>query len=196
MHPKPAHRVALNTPAETAAAHLSALMDGQADALEPACRAWREGAAARATWHRYHLIGDALRAESLVAAPAHDAAFLQALRARLATEPVRLAPDAGDTRARQGWRVPVAVAASAVLVVGSMAVARLGPAGAAAPALAQATDTHHGTQRDAVVPALLTDARLDEFLRAHRAAAGGLGAAAAGGSLRPVGLLVPVSARP
>ena len=197
MHPEPTPRVDLKPSSEApAAASLSALMDGQPDALEPACRAWRDDAAARATWHRYHLIGDALRAESLVVAPAGDAAFLQGLRARLSAEPARLPPALARTEAPQGWRVPVAVAASLVLVVGAMLVARMGPGAVGDPTLALAADSAQGLQGDAGVPAVLTDARLDEFLRAHQAAGGGLGAAAAGGGLRRADLLVPVSVRP
>src|SRR3990167_6572667 len=73
---------------------LSSLMDGD---LEPgaageACAAWRHDADARASWNAYHLIGDVLRSEDLATLPASDEAILQSLRARLADEPVPLAP--------------------------------------------------------------------------------------------------------
>lgn len=73
---------------------LSALADGECDGelAGMACRAWREDPGARAVWHAYALIGDVLRSEDLAASPAHDAAFLDRLRLRLADEPVVLAP--------------------------------------------------------------------------------------------------------
>ena len=73
---------------------LSALIDGESDAAgaENCCGAWRSDAQARASWHAYHLIGDVLRSEDLTSDPAHDAAFLAALRTRLEREPVVLSP--------------------------------------------------------------------------------------------------------
>ncbi len=77
---------------------LSSLMDGDlsdADAAG-ACTLWRHDAGARRDWHAYHLIGDVLRSDDLAASPARDEAFLQALRLRLADEPVPLAPAAAS----------------------------------------------------------------------------------------------------
>jgi sigma-E factor negative regulatory protein RseA len=71
---------------------LSALADGDADALDRGLAAWRQDPAARARWHSYHLIGDVLRSDELVQTASHDAAFLAQLRTRLADEPVPLAP--------------------------------------------------------------------------------------------------------
>lgn len=114
---------------------LSALSDGQAtpEEVARAAAAWRDDAQARATWHRYHLIGDALRSpESLQTSD--GAAFLQGFRARLAQEPVVLAPQAPQTShhdlpaaadlaslKRRPWAGPAAVAASFLLLVGLMA---------------------------------------------------------------------------
>ncbi len=42
---------------------LSALADGDVHALDGACGLWRDDAAARKTWHAYHLIGDVMRSE-------------------------------------------------------------------------------------------------------------------------------------
>jgi len=74
---------------------LSALTDGQAtpEEVARACAAWRDDPQARAAWHRYHLIGDALRSPELLQAGT-GSAFLQGFRARLAQEPVVLAPQA------------------------------------------------------------------------------------------------------
>src|SRR5689334_13843162 len=68
---------------------LSALADGDATR---AFQAWRDDPDARAAWHSYQLIGDVLRSEDLACEPEADQAFLVALRARLADEPVVLAP--------------------------------------------------------------------------------------------------------
>lgn len=81
-------------PANAARSSLSSLMDGDLapGAVADACRAWRDDAEARDCWHTYHLIGDVLRAEDLAVSPARDRDFLQALRTRLADEPVPMAP--------------------------------------------------------------------------------------------------------
>ncbi len=75
---------------------LSALMDGalRGSSADAACALWRNSARAREDWHAWHLIGDVLRSDDLATTPARDAAFLQALRGRLASEPVPLAPAA------------------------------------------------------------------------------------------------------
>lgn len=79
---------------ESARVHLSALMDGQADARDwaQALEAWGQDPAQRADWHAYHLIGDALRSDDLVAGSSGGAAFLAGFRERLAQEPVVVAP--------------------------------------------------------------------------------------------------------
>ena len=152
---------------------LSSLMDGD---LEPgaageAFAAWRQDADVRASWHAYHLIGDVLRSEDLATRPASDEAFLRSLRARLADEPVPMAPSP-----LVPVHVPAAVAAGFMAVAGVMVVTRLmapepvaGPTLAAAPAGAMAASGM-----------LVRDARLDRYLSAHRSLANGT--AAAGGA--------------
>ena len=127
---------------------LSALVDGElaGDPAAQACAHWRESGAARSSWHTYQLIGDVLRSDDLASDPARDAAFLMALRLRLADEPVVLAPQplvssvsalaaggrvalpvqaAGSGRSgRWMWLAPSAVAAGFVLVAGALMVAR------------------------------------------------------------------------
>jgi sigma-E factor negative regulatory protein RseA len=68
--------------------HLSALADAELDAADVAqvCADWQQSAQAQATWHAYHVMGDALRSGELVTHPAHDAAFLQTFKARLQQE--------------------------------------------------------------------------------------------------------------
>ena len=123
---------------------LSALSDGQASSAEAAQASaqWRDDPQTRAAWHRYQLIGDALRSPELLQAT-EGARFLQGFRARLAQEPVVLAPQHAAVAAvatvgaaaklaatpvqvdaslrRRPWAGPAAVAASFVLLVGLMA---------------------------------------------------------------------------
>jgi sigma-E factor negative regulatory protein RseA len=121
---------------------LSALVDGEldGDATAQACAHWRGNEASRASWYAYQLIGDALRSEDLAGNPARDAGFLTALRARLAVEPVVLAPQAleappmqaassgqvanGTSRGRWGWLAPSAVAAGFMAVAATLMLSR------------------------------------------------------------------------
>ncbi len=143
---------------------LSALMDGDADeaATERACAAWRAHPDARADWHVYHVIADALRTPDLSPSAAGDAAFLEAFRERLKSEPVVVAPvvaakpaaagavalgangaahavsQAGSGARRGTWRAPFAAAAGVAAVAGIVYVTRLGlpDVGGAGPVLA------------------------------------------------------------
>jgi hypothetical protein len=119
---------------------LSALTDGQAspDEVAAASAAWRDDVLARTTWHRYQLIGDALRSPELLQA-SDGAAFLRSFRARLAEEAVVLAPqpmrvapvgsseanvvagNMGQSLNPRPWFGPAAVAASFVLLIGLLA---------------------------------------------------------------------------
>jgi len=187
---------------------LSALADGQADAAEPACGLWRDDAAARQTWHAYHLIGDVLRSEELAREPVRDAAFLAGLRAKLAAEPVVLAPGTAVARerARQPWLLPAAAAAGFVAVAGVLVVLQLGTPGARMPAvIAGASGPGFTVVRNAAAPTapfstesagFIRDPRLDEYLRAHQAAGGGVAAASPGGTLRRVDVVVPGAGGP
>lgn len=210
MHPPSAHPTA---PADGLAADfsandprgwLSALADGQADAAEPACGLWRDDAAARQTWHAYHLIGDVLRSEELAREPGRDAAFLAGLREKLAAEPVVLAPATATARdrARQTWLLPAAAAAGFVAVAGVLVVLRLGTPGAPVPAAVLAGASGSGftavsnaaplaAQFPAVGADFIRDSHLDEYLRVHQAAGGGVASAAPGGTLRRVDMVVP-----
>ncbi|MBI3154546.1 MAG: sigma-E factor negative regulatory protein, partial [Burkholderiales bacterium] len=89
---------------------LSALVDGDGDAVERGCKGWQRDPALRARWHTYHLIGDVLRSDELASTPRHDARVLEGVRARLAREPVLVAPQlpqpAVRGRAAAPWRVP------------------------------------------------------------------------------------------
>jgi hypothetical protein len=100
---------------------------------------------------------------------------------------------------RPSWRLPAAMAASFVLVAGAFTVARLGPvsaggefaSGSGASAVVAAADARVAGDG----AALITDPRLDEFLRAHQAMGGGMLATAPGSSLRRVEGIVPAVVR-
>ena len=109
---------------------LSALADGQlrGAAFAQAVESVQRNEDAAATWHCYHLIGDALRAADL-ADCSRDAAFLAGFQARLGQEPSQARPSlasaAGHVTAAQAAGAyasverlavtPVAVAASGAL---------------------------------------------------------------------------------
>ena len=177
---------------------LSALSDGEASSAEGACRAWRDDARARATWHTYHLIGDVLRSDDLAAPPVRDAAFLAALRVRLADEPVPLAP--ARLRRRQLWLLPTAAAAGFVAVAGVMVVARNGaPGDGAALTASRAPDTAITLASSGGAPAvpvlvegrLIRDPQLDRYLRAHRSMFATGAMTVPGGSPRSVEVMAP-----
>ncbi|MES2715804.1 MAG: sigma-E factor negative regulatory protein [Pseudomonadota bacterium] len=172
---------------------LSSLMDGDlpADEASRVCALWSHDVDARQDWHAYHLIGDVLRSDDLAARPARDEAFLQALRLRLADEPVPLAPmpvqaDVRDAlplvangfmaapprrsgaRARRWLMAPVAVAAGFVAVAGVMVVTRVVTPEPSAAVLAAAS-----TAPAAASAVLVRNAQLDRYLSAHRSLANG-----------------------
>jgi sigma-E factor negative regulatory protein RseA len=130
---------------------LSALADGDATDSEAVriFQAWRDDSDTRASWHAYQLIGDVLRSEDLATEPAADASFLVALRARLADEPVVLAPQArieagaaavplaanatGASGRTRRWQGPVAMAAGFLVVIGGLNIVRPFSHGGAVP---------------------------------------------------------------
>jgi sigma-E factor negative regulatory protein RseA len=183
---------------------LSSLMDGElpGDEAGSACALWRQDPQARADWHAWHLIGDVLRSDELAARPARDAAFLTALRARLADEPVPLAPQAlpaaeatqpplqangtlapglvaaprpRRSRARGWLMAPAAMAAGFLAVVGVTLVTRQSAPDPDTATLAKADAA--GAAASAV---LVRNPQLDRYLTAHRALASGAMAGATG----------------
>lgn len=172
---------------------LSALMDGEVDALSSAaaCQVWRDDAAARSSWHVWHVIGDVLRSDELVRDARRDAAFVATLRARLESEPVVVAPQRPSLRARSSrsvWTGAAAAAAGLAVVVGAGLLMRPtaeAPLLAAAPVpSAAALAPPEPVARPVVVAVdpsvaaepqvlaadgqLIRDARLDRYLAAHK----------------------------
>ena len=201
---------------------LSALADGDATDSEAAraFQAWRDDPDARASWHAYQLIGDVLRSDDLAAEPAADAAFLVALRARLATEPVVLAPQPrvqeqavaqpvaanAAARSRARWQGPMAMAAGFLAVIGVLNVA--GPfrhggnaslasngTPASSPVLASATSVNNsGLVLTAAQTPAQTKAAADQlapYLAAHRQSAMSGPFQMPGSDLRNVSLVQP-----
>jgi len=130
---------------------LSALLDGEAsgDALRRLCASWRDDPEVRETWHAFSLIGDVMRSEDLASPAPRDERFLVDLRARLAQEPVVLAPSTpripdgvspevgaaplvGQRANSRSWWAPAAVAAGFVAVVGTLVAISQAPQRSAA----------------------------------------------------------------
>ena len=175
---------------------LSALADGDATDSEAAraFQAWRDDADARASWHAYQLIGDVLRSEDLAVEPAADESFLVALRARLADEPVVLAPQprieaepvsvpaaanaSAGVRSRGRWQGPVAMAAGFLVVIGGLNVVRPFSHGtgvplasattASGPVLASTTSINNSGAPQTQAQSKAAADQLAPYLAAHR----------------------------
>ena len=191
---------------------LSALQDGECSAhdAQQLVAVWQTDAAARVAWHSHHLIGDVLRSDTMAQAPAVDDAFLAGLRLRLAQEPAIAAPQvlaatrAAKASAVQRWLMGGAIAAGFVAVAGVLVVSRWAVPGAeTSSSLFAAGGVTPGAQRasigapeaagqvDPMNAALIRDAQIDRYLRAHRDMRGSATAALPGGALRSVDTLVP-----
>lgn len=138
---------------------LSALADGQlrGEAFVQAVEQVESQAAAQATWHAYHLVGDVLRSNDL-AFCTDDQAFLARFQSRLAQEPVLVpsvnaasliaikayessaealldtddeTPDPAANAPRFGWKLLAGVASLVAVMAVSWNV--LGGSGATAP---------------------------------------------------------------
>lgn len=160
---------------------LSVLCDGEAGdrQIDIALAAWSSDAVSRQAWQDWHLIGDALRSDELAQPGASDEAFLAGLR-------VRIAADAAPSRGRRGpgWLRPAIGRRAArwsglALAAGVAGLAVLGGVWQAAPARLEGTVVARafqslgwergGAALQAADGALIRDARLDAYLRAHRA---------------------------
>ena len=197
---------------------LSALADGDCTDGESmrAFQAWREDDDARVTWHAYHLIGDVMRSDDLATEPAGDQGFLLALRARLAVEPVVLAPQAAaeepaalpgfalpavaNARSaawnRGRWQGPAAMAAGFVVVMAGINIVRpFNHGSGAAVALAtQAATASAPAQAAVVATSAQTKAQAEQlapYLAAHRQSTMNGAFQMPGGDIRNVSLVQP-----
>ncbi len=192
---------------------LSAMLDGDAADVDLACRAWREDSQSRADWHVYHLIGEVMRSDDTRAEPQRDAQFLRRLRARLAAEPVVLAPGAAAPHpertpwARRAWAAPGAVAAGFLAVAGLVVVAGVAvPVDMPQDNSARATGTvssgglvsaQAGTAAASAVPVplgdgvLIRNAELDRYLAAHKQYSSTSVLAVPGGAVRNAAATAP-----
>ncbi len=172
------------------AQRISALMDGEVAAHEVAAAVElaKDGEGA-AHWREYQLIGDVLRSEDLLNTRSSED-FLGRFAAKLDAEPHLLVPAVAQRAqaeerhrflVRPSWvrRVmPTTAVAAAGAAVSWVVVPQLrGPvdAGGAAPALVAKATQNAGAQAVTVAVAdntpMIRDARLDEYLSAHRQSA-------------------------
>jgi len=135
---------------------ISALVDGELDerAAEDTLKQVGRDAGAGETWRTYHLIGDVLR-EDRVLAPG----FAARVAERLAAEPTVLAPAALVTASRRRYLLPAAAIAAAVALVSWVGFAPQPQAPAPAQAVAEAV------QPPAMVPLPST---ANDYLLAHQ----------------------------
>ncbi len=198
---------------------LSALADGDATDGEAsrAFEAWRADDDARSTWHAYQLIGDVLRSDDLASEPEGDRQFLLALRARLATEPVVLAPQGAaiggsavspaletarpavangraSAWARGRWQAPLAMAAGFLAVIGGINLVR-SPAGHGnEAAIAQVGQPASAVAGNVTATATSAQAKADAdqlapYLAAHRQSTMNAAFQMPGGDIRDVSLV-------
>lgn len=190
---------------------LSDLVDGHCRpaAADEVLRAWKTDDRWRRDWHVYHLIGDVLRSDELAAGDLRHEAFVSALRARLSSEPVPMAPaplPREAARPRHWMSSAAAVAGFAVVGASVFMLRPQDPGAASGWSQAQTAVVEPGSaaQRVSTGPAapaasqvlvidgqVIRDARLDAFFEAHRGALGPLPPALPGGALRSVEILVP-----
>ncbi|HEU5295855.1 MAG TPA: sigma-E factor negative regulatory protein [Burkholderiaceae bacterium] len=184
-------------------AALSSLADGEAtaDTQERCLALWAEQAAARERWRQYQLIGDVLRSRELAREDAHDAAFLAALRARLAREPVVLRPArAAIVQRFRSWAAPLAAGAGVAAVAGVVAMLGSTPVSFESAPLARAPVAGSEVVQPALAPTpestqrvngrLIRDARLDRYFAAHRQSGTGAALQMPGGVVRSVDTIV------
>ncbi|TSE31631.1 hypothetical protein Tther_00450 [Tepidimonas thermarum] len=166
---------------------LSALFDGECGPSQVG--AALDGAEAeRATWDAYRCIGEALRARAASADGAADPAFVRAVMARVAQEPVPArSPDAPVVPAQRPvaandavfrWKMVAGVAALAAVVAVAWQVGAVPGTAETAPVMVQGPAVPVATtpivtvgQPGVVTPAaavVARDPQLEELMAAHR----------------------------
>ena len=201
MSDDPLHRP--HDPRDDAWAALSSMADGEAsvDAQERCLAMWSEQSDARARWRQYQLIGDVLRSRELARDDAHDAAFLAALRTRMAGEPVVLHRARPVLLSRlRAWAAPMAAAAGVAAVAAVVVMMRATPGATegtqiaarqpAAQPVASAVAVTAVQLQQPVNGRLIRDARLDRYFAAHRQSGTGAAVQMPGGVVRSVDTIV------
>lgn len=169
--------------------HLSALIDGECSSPEAAAfaRRWSAEPALQQHWETYHLIGDALRSDDLCR-HGHGGRFMHELRARLAAEPVVLAPAPLQRPAtrRLRWMRPVSAAAGVMAVAGSAWLLPVRQSGVQDPTpLASAPPTVPAVAAPKTAPgATRPVAEWDRYLAAHQQFQAGAAVVPVSGYLR------------
>ena len=189
---------------EPQALALSALADGECapEQAQALAALWASNEQARQRWYELHCMADVMRSPDLASDPAHDEAFLQAFRARLASEPVVLVPsaaagfkaasltDSGVKRSRASlvgrWRWAASGAAGvAVVALGLSQFSILG-VGAPSPAPGMAATQPTQFNPSPSVDAVLVSASQPFGGKAFpEGPAQGAGVAISGGSVTP-----------
>lgn len=196
---------------------LSALVDGELapDQVERLAHHWHSDPELQSQWHAYHWVRDVLHFQDLASIAGHDAKFLQALRSRLAHEPVVLAPGA-PSREALGWAIRYrtlqpAMALAAVLMVGALIWVLRTPGGAAGPAPVSlqspvsvepsvvsgasgaAPDQNAGEVKVVLGDwgPTLRDSQLDHYIHAHQQFGGSSALVSPAGFVRHVGTQAP-----
>lgn len=149
---------------------LSALMDGELDDHEVAGELARiKGDSERqATWAAYHLIGDSIRGQGVLADD-----FTERVCARLNSEPTVLAPQRSAHRTTRRVALSLAASLCGVAVVAWLALSNnpvVSPdAGEVSPSLVQATPQMTETTPQVVEVADASDSdAMSEYLMAHQ----------------------------
>jgi len=160
----------------------SALADGELHGAElaQALRALQASAQAQERWHAYHLVGDVLRSGPAAPVGAHDAAFLAAVRQRLAQESARPARAAVVTRAAAQpsandgvwrWKLVAGLSSLAAVAVLGWQLVALRPDRDAGAQLARAVEPPAAAvvaSTAAAAPVMIRDPRLDQLIAAHQ----------------------------
>ncbi|MDM7457129.1 MAG: sigma-E factor negative regulatory protein [Tepidimonas sp.] len=201
-----------NDPSATEAARrewLSALFDGECQPLQALSAL--DGADPgddRATWDAYRCIGDALRAQASRAETGADPAFVRAVMAQVAAQPVPPRSDAptvvvhpqplAANDAVFRWKVAAGVAALAAVLAVAWQVGVVPGVVETAPRMAQAeppqTQAVTAGPPSAATPvpaAVVRDPQLEELIAAHRQWGGASALQSSAGFLRAASYDVP-----
>ena len=149
---------------------LSALMDGELNELDAQreIARLRSDPESRERWESFHVIGDAMRGQSVL-----STGFSAALASRLAEEPTVLSPRRLSRQTKRIATYALSAAASlfAVAFVGWVAISPtgvVGPQASLTPISASSTTQVAGAQPAMAETSVSSDGRMNEYLLAHQ----------------------------